>query len=293
MTLTQLDRQAVQQSFERAAADYDHHAVLQHEVESRLLERIEYFELQPSRILDLGCGTGIASHTLQERFPGAQVSGLDWAAAMLRQLKDRKHSSRPPQAVCADMLQLPFAARSFDLVFSSLAIQWCNDLEALFSGLRRVMKPAGLFLFTSFGPDTLFELRTAWSQADDRPHVNLFADMHDVGDQLVAVGFSEPVMDMENIVLEYRDVLSLMRELKAVGAHNMAQGRPPGLTGKGKLKRVLRAYEAFRRGGRYPASYEVIYGAAFGPAEGQPMRTAQGEVATFSVDTLKSSRAGS
>lgn len=290
MTLTELDLQAVREAFDRAAESYDRHAVLQHQVEQELLERVAYFELSPDAVLDLGCGTGIGTSVLTERYPGTGVIGLDWSQGMLGQA--RRRTAEVAMQVCADMCRLPFTARSFDLVFSNLAIQWSPDTAGLYAEVRRVLKPGGLFLFTTFGPETLIELRTAWSQVDDLPHVNDFADIMSVGDQLVAAGFQDPVLDVDRMTLQYRDAMTLMRELKAIGAHNSAVARPTGLTGKGKLQAVLSAYESFRDNGHYPASYEVVYGATFAPAEGQPVRTPEGEEAVFSVDSLLRGRSG-
>lgn len=286
MTLTELDPAVVRASFDRAAARYDQHAVVQHEVGRRLLDRVAYFGLDPECVLDLGCGTGIASVALVGRFPAAQVVGLDWAPGMLRQLRRRMDETQGAAPVCADMRGMPFPPRCMDLVFSSLAIQWTAGQLELFHEVRRILKPGGLFLFSTFGPATLHELRTAWAQVDALSHVNRFADIQEIGDRLVAAGFKDPVMDAERIVLQYRDVLDLMRDLKAIGAHNAAVSRPAGLTGRGKLKAVLRAYEPFRVDTHYPASYEVVYGAAFAPAEGQPIRTQGGDVAEFSVEAL-------
>jgi malonyl-CoA O-methyltransferase len=185
------------------------------------------------------------------------------------------------------MHALPLAARSADLVFSSLALQWSYDLPAVFREFRRIMQTDAMLVFTCFGPDTLKELKQAWRAVDDLPHVNDYPDMHDIGDELQAAGFRDPVMDTERLTLEYPDVLSLMRELKGIGAHNVASHRLHGLTGKSRLQGMLQAYEAFRRDGRYPASYEIVYGTAFAPREGQPMKTPGGDVATFSVDALR------
>ena len=292
MTITALDFDAVREAFQRAAPHYDRHAVLQQEVEQRLLQRLDYFTLEPAVVLDLGCGTGVASHALAQRYPAAQVIGLDWAPAMLAQGRDRPASGASPGMVCADMRQLPIAPGSVDLVFSNLAVQWVTDLGSLFAGLRRVLRPGGLLLFSSFGPDTLYELREAWSQVDELPHVNRYMDMHHVGDGLVSAGFRDPVMDTQRIVLQYREVRDLMRDLKGIGAHNAALQRASGLTGKGVLAGVLDAYDGFRRDGYYPATYEVIIGAARGPAEGQPVRLGEEEIATFSVDALRGSRRG-
>jgi malonyl-CoA O-methyltransferase len=287
--LTPLDRHAVRASFDRAADSYDAHAVLQQEVGRRLLERVEYQRDPPRWVLDVGCGTGQAARALQERFPGAGVVALDWSTGMLRQVAVGAGAAAP-KALCADMQNLPLASRSIDLVFSNLAAQWSPDPERLFAELRRVLRPGGLMLFSTFGPDTLIELRSAWSAADGGAHVNDFIDLHDLGDLLVGLGFAEPVMDMDLITLEYPDVRSMMRELKAIGARNSALDRRSGLTGKGRLRAMLAAYESFKRGDRYPATWEVIYGAAFGPAEGQPLRSAEGEVAEFSLEALRASR---
>lgn len=289
MSLTALDKHAIRSSFDRAASSYDEYAVLQREVESRLLERLEFQRLEPSTILDLGCGTGSASRTLAEQFPKAGVIALDWAPAMLAKVGASPNTRRGLSTLCADMHLLPLAARSTDLIFSSLALQWSYDLAAVFSEFRRIMNADAMLVFTCFGPDTLHELKQAWRAVDDLPHVNDYPDMHDIGDELLAAGFREPVMDTERLTLEYPDVMSLMRELKGIGAHNVASERSQGLTGKSRLTSMLQAYEPFRRGDRYPASYEIIYGTAFAPRDGQPFKTAEGDVATFSVDMLRSS----
>ena len=301
MSLTPLDRNAIRQSFNRAASSYDHHAVLQREVESRLLERIEFQRNVPAMILDLGSGTGSGSHALATLFQDASVIALDWAPAMLAKARVRDGtnngtndgtgtgSARNPYPLCADMHALPLAARSVDLVFSNLALQWSYDLPAIFREFRRIMKADAMLVFTCFGPDTLYELKQAWRAVDDLPHVNDYPDMHDIGDEMLAAGFREPVMDAERLKLEYPDVLSLMRDLKGIGAHNVASQRAHGLTGKDHLRLMLDAYEQYRQNDRYPASYEVIYGTAFAPAEGQPVKSPDGDVATFSVEALLSS----
>lgn len=290
MSLTPLDKNAIRRSFGRAASSYDHHAVFQREIESRLLERIEFRHYEPGVILDLGCGTGSASRALTVEYPQANVLALDWAPAMLAKVAAMNESGcvNVPLPICADIHVLPLASRSVDLVFSSLVLQWSYDIPAVFQEFRRVMKPDAMLVFTCYGPDTLYELKQAWKVVDDLPHVNDHPDMHDIGDELLAAGFREPVMDTEHLTLDYPDVLSLMRELKGLGEHNVASNRSPGLTGKTRFNAMLQAYEQFCRNGRYPASYEVIYGTAFAPAEGQPVKTRQGDVATFSVDALRS-----
>jgi malonyl-CoA O-methyltransferase len=172
------------------------------------------------------------------------------------------------ERVCADAQRLPLAEASVDLIYSNLMLQWCNDLDALFAEFSRVLKPGGLLTFSTFGPDTLKELRVAWSSVDSHTHVHRFIDMHDIGDALVRAGLSEPVLDVETFTLTYETTLALMGDLKAIGAHNAAAGRAPGLTGRGRLIAMSAAYERFRTSGRLPATYEVVYGQAWGRSPG-------------------------
>jgi malonyl-CoA O-methyltransferase len=143
-------------------------------------------------------------------------------------------------------------------------LQWCGAPDAVFCEVQRVLRPGGFFAFSTFGPDTLRELREAWRAADGHTHVNRFIDLHDLGSALGRAGLTEPVLDVERISVDYPDVMTLMRDLKAIGAHNVTAGRSRGLTGRQALRRMTDAYEALRRDGSLPASYEIIYGAAWG-----------------------------
>ena len=257
------DKALARRSFERAAAGYDRAAALQREVGRRLLERLDLMKIQPRRVLDLGCGTGQCLPDLMSRYRSADVVALDIALPMLGQARRRGRWLRRPQCVCADAERLPFGDACFDLVFSNLMLQWCVDLEVVFGELQRVLRPGGLLLFTSFGPDTLRELRDSWARVDGYTHVNAFQDMHDVGDALLRTRFADPVMDVERLTVTYPDLWQLMRELKQIGAHNVTAGRPRGLTGKVQVQRLLQAYEQFRRDGVLPASYEIVNGHAW------------------------------
>ena len=250
-------------SFESAAAAYDQASALQQEVGQRLLQRLDLVKIQPDRILDLGSGTGQCIPDLLARYKKAQVVALDIALPMLWRARKRGRWLRKPGCVCADAERLPFADSSFDLVFSNLMLQWCVELEVVFTELQRVLRPGGLLLFTSFGPDTLHELRGSWQQVDGYSHVNAFADMHDVGDALLRTRFADPVMDVERLTVTYADVWKLMRELKQIGAHNVTAGRPRGLTGKARMQRLVGAYEHYRSQGVLPASYEIVNGHAW------------------------------
>ncbi len=258
-----VDTSGVRRTFNSAAETYEAAAVLQTEVRGRLLERLEAVAIEPSRILDAGAGTGQAAPGLAERFPAAGLLLLDLADGMLRTAKGRGWP-----AVCADAARLPFGEGAFGLVFSNLMLQWAADLDRVFSEFRRVLGGGGLLVFSTFGPDTLAELRAAWAAADGYTHVNRFVDMHDVGDALVRAGFAEPVLDLEHFTLTYPDLRALMGDLKALGARNVTAGRRRGLTGRGRLAAAEREYERWRRDGRLVSTWEVIYGIAWVPERG-------------------------
>lgn len=264
-----LDPRAVRRSFDAASQAYDAAAVLQKEVRNRLLERLELTTLEPEVVLDLGAGTGQASRALKQRFPKAQVLALDLATGMLREARRQQGWRRRFERVCADAHRLPLKAQSVDLVVSNLMLQWCDPPDAVFAEVRRILKPRGLFTFTTFGPDTLHELRAAWRTVDDHPHVHRFIDMHDLGDALVRARLAEPVLDVEHFTLTYPDAISLMRELKTIGARNASQGRAAGLKGRRSLDRLAQGYEPYRQDGRLPATYEVVYGQAWGTGDRQ------------------------
>ncbi len=261
-----LDTRRVRRSFGRAAKRYDAAATLQAEIRREHLGRLDLVRLSPALVLDVGAGTGATCAELKLRYRKARVVALDAAAGMLREARRHQTLFRRFDRVCGDAARLPLRTASVDLLFSNLMLHWCNDPEEVFREFRRVLRPGGLLSFTSFGPDTLRELREAWTAADDRTHVSRFIDMHDLGDAMVRAGLTDPVLDVDRHVLGYPEVLDLMRELKRVGAHNSTAGRPRGLTGQGGLRRMTLAYEALRRDGRLPATFEVIYGQAWGPA---------------------------
>lgn len=283
----EFDRQRVRFAFTRAASEYEQVAVLQRSVGDLLLERLAVLSAEPARVLDVGAGTGRLTGLLRRRYQKAEVVALDLAPGMLRQA--RKHAGwwRPFRRVCGDAQALPFADASFDLLVSNLCVQWCADLKAALYEFRRVLRPGGWLIFTSFGPDTLQELRAAWRAADDHGHVHSFLDMHDVGDAVLAQGFADPVFDIERYTLTYPDARQLMRELKQIGAGNALGARARGLTGKQAYARMLAAYEGYRQNGVLPASYEVIFGQAQAPEAGRPLRGPQGDLASFSVDAMR------
>jgi len=268
---TAVDKHQLRRSFEKAAASYDAAAVLQHEVCRRMLSRLDYVRHEPAAILDAGTGTGNVIAALRSRYPRASIYALDIALAMVRRAQARvpwwrRLAGGGVLPICGDLERLPLRAGAVAMVWSNLALQWVDEPQRAFAELRRVIAPGGLLMFSTFGPDTLKELRQAYQAADRYNHVNRFVDMHDLGDMLLHAGFAEPVMDMEYITLTYADVRALMRDLKAIGAHNVTAGRRHGMTARAILEAVERSYETMRREGRLPATFEVVYGHAWAPA---------------------------
>lgn len=284
------DLTQVRRSFGRAAASYDEHAALQKEVETRLQERLDELPLDPARVLDVGCGTAHGTAKLRQRYSKAHTIALDLALPMLQAARRQQTWRRPFARVCADAEVLPFQDAGFDLVHSNLCLQWCGQLETVLDEFRRMLRPRGLLLFSTFGPQTLIELREAFARVDQAPHVSRFLDIHQIGDAMLAAGFRDPVLERDVFTLHHADVLGLMRELRALGATNADTGRARGLTGKQHLRQVIEAYEVHRRDGTLPATWEVVYAMAWAPEAGQPRRRGSTEIASFSIDQLRGSR---
>ena len=246
---------SVRSAFNKASSQYDAHAFLQKEIATRLDAKLDVIAGNSNVIVDLGAGTGLLSQNLIKRFPDSQLICLDFAQASL-------NNNPSKNKLCADAYHLPLADNSVDMVISSLMMQWCPDLKQLFSEIHRVLKNDGLILFSTFGPDTLKELKKSWSVVDDQVHVNTFADMHDIGDQMLGAGFQSPVMEMEKLTLTYQTVTDLLRDLKAIGAQTV-DARSKSLMGKDKFQLMIKMYESYRQDGKLPATYEVIYGHAW------------------------------
>jgi len=259
-----LEARRVRASFERASASYESAAALQARVAAELLERLAPFGLEPGVVLDLGAGTGRVTRELKRRYRRALVIALDLAPGMLREARRHQRPWRRFARLCGDAQRLPLADASVDVVFSNLMLQWCQPLDAALLEARRVLRPEGFFAFSTFGTQTLHELRSAWAQADHYNHINLFPDVQEVGDALLRAGLTEPVLDVDRIEVGYADALALMRDLKAIGSHNVTAGRPRTLAGRARLQHMQQAYESFRRDGQLPATYEIVYGACWG-----------------------------
>lgn len=282
-----IDRQAVAKHFDRAAHSYDAAAVLQQEVAARLAERLPLIKLQPEQVIDLGAGTGFLSTHLLATYPQAQLWAVDLSECMLgscrsklqpssswlQQLNPFHKKTANLAFVNADAYQLPFADASMDMLVSSLMLQWCDDLSLVLAECRRVLKPNGVLFMSTLGPDTLKEIRSAWQVVDGaaEAHMLNFVDLHDLGDLMGRVGFSDPVCDVEHITLTYATATAALKDLKEIGATNANHSRHKGLMGKQRWQAFLDAYEVQRMAdGRIPATFEVVYAHAFVTEQAAP-----------------------
>ncbi len=251
----------ITRSFSNAAVTYDSHAFIQREIADRLLSRLDYMRFSPNTICDLGSGTGYGASQLLERFPQASVTACDIALPMLSRIQHKALNTAP---VCTDAHQMPFADETFDLIFCNLLLQWCHHPKGVLKECQRLLKPSGILLFSTFGPDTLKEIRDSWAKVDENPHVIYFPDMHLIGDALLKLQFLDPVMDTETLTIEYDNPKAVFEDIKKIGAHNLHAERHKGLTGKAKFQSFLEHFKAHRLdGGQYPLTYEVVYGLAF------------------------------
>jgi len=277
-----LDKYKVSQSFDRVAPTYEQWAILQKTVGDELFERLQWLKMAPQQILNVGAGTARLSRVLGQQYKDAYLYSIDISLKMSQIARKKAPQGDSKQYfICADATQLPVADDSIDLLVSNLMLQWCNDIYAIFAEFARVLKPDGALFFSIFGPDTLTELRHSWATADQASHVNRFFDMHDIGDALLQVGLSNPVMDVDRLQFTYSDVKALMKELKQIGAHNMTAGCPRGLMGKDKFQAMLAAYEQYRSPeGVLPATYEIVYGHTLGKQQlKEPFAPPSGTVA--------------
>jgi len=282
----QLESHAVRRAFARAATFFDEAAVLHREVGQRLLDRLQYMQLAPAVVIDLGAGTGYCARLLEARYPSARILALDLSPGMLQlaRAQRRRWFSRS-RFVATDAARLAIQDAATDLVFSNLMLPWCEDLRTVFAECQRVLRPGGLLLFSTLGPSTLQELRAAWSTVDEHPHVHVFPDMHDIGDTLIGAGFAAPVMDRENLRLTYGKLDGLLQDLKRTGAQNCHLERARGLFGRGTFRALRDAYEPYRQADVLPATFELVYGHAWKGTVGS--RPQDGStVATFPLKNL-------
>jgi len=264
-----------------AAAGFDKADFLCAEVRSRMFERLQLIDMQPQVILDLGSGTGASTAPLQQHFPQALIVELDWSEPMLA-----RATKASANCICADGHLLPLADASVDVVVSNLMLPGCADPAAVFMEVRRILRSPGLFLFTTLGPDSLKELRRAWAKIDRLPHVHDHDDMHIIGDVLVQAGFREPVMDVEMLTVNYREIAALATDLRSMAATNFARNRARGLTTPRQWQEFTNYLEQNRtEAGKLPVTAELITGQAWTGDPDVGVRMDDGE-ARFPISRL-------
>ncbi|OGA18497.1 MAG: malonyl-[acyl-carrier protein] O-methyltransferase BioC [Betaproteobacteria bacterium RIFCSPLOWO2_12_FULL_63_13] len=272
MNASRIDLGAARRRFGQAAPTYVEGAVLAREVQRRMAERLDYIRYSPAAVLDAGCGTGEGLRLLRMRYPKSLLVGLDVAHAMTRSARRSRtllgrtrdlFTGFSCHHLCGDFSRLPLGPATVGMVWSNLALAWAEDPLPAFSELARVLAPSGLLMFSTYGPDTLKELRSAFTGIDNYAHVHHFIDMHDLGDMLLTAGFAEPVMDMEIVSMSYPDVAALVRDLRLSGQSNVDVGRRRGLMAPGAWNQMVAALETTRSNGRLTATFEIVYGHAW------------------------------
>ncbi|WP_394346197.1 malonyl-ACP O-methyltransferase BioC [Ectopseudomonas khazarica] len=250
------DKRQVAASFSRAAASYDAVAELQRHVGTQLLARLPV-SLQPHRWLDLGSGTGYFTRALGERYGQGTGLAMDIAEGMLRHARPQGGAAH---FIAGDAEALPLQTASVDLLFSSLALQWCADFPRVLSEAQRVLRPGGVLAFSSLCVGTLQELRDSWQAVDGFVHVNRFRRFEDYQQCCAASGMQVLSLQRQAQTLHFPDLRSLTTSLKDLGAHNLNPGRPGGLTGRARIRALVEAYERWRQPAGLPATYQVVYG---------------------------------
>lgn len=269
----------VVRDFNKYASSYEKASFLQQEISNRLLERLMYMKINPSYILDLGGGTGKLCANIKTIYPNATVVNLDIAHSMLQEDKSKSLTC------CADFDKPPFKANQFDLIIANCSLQWSVDLQNTMKQLHYILKENGILIFSSFGPDTLIELKKSWSAIDNDVHVNEFLDLHIIGDALLQNNFIDPVVDKENITVKYGDAIQLMHEIKNMGASNKNNNKFKGLTTKKTLQKVKNKYQELfsDTDGNIEATFEVVYGLCWGKTR----NIKDGNIQHIYVDTIK------
>lgn len=279
------EARATRRAFDRAAKTFNAASVVHDETRVRLLERLDFVRLAPAAILDLGCAAGDGAHALKLRYPAAQVIAVDMSLPMLHAARNLASAGDEASFIAADAERLPVMNGAIDLIFANMLLPWTRP-QQIFTESARVLGEGGLLVFATLGPDSLQQLRRAWAAVDDGVHVHAFFDMHDLGDLAVASGLAEPVLDVDRIELTYRDVDSMVQDLRSCGAINVAAGRRPTLTGR---KRWVGFEQALLRGrseGRFPLTIELILGQAWGTGRARGARAGSSGEAAVAVSDI-------
>ena len=265
-----INKEYKRKSFNRAATTYDTCSTLQDTISDNLIERLKTIKFEPLDILDLGCGTGTNGLNLRKKYKKSRIINYDFSENMLKEacIKQKlfildKINPSPYSYICADIEAIPLEENSLDLVWSSSTLQWCNELDLVFNQVKKILKPGGLFIFSTFGPNTLNELREITENLFNEKKTSTFIDMHNLGNLLMDSGFSDSILDTENFTVTYNEVERLFKDIKSIGATNGNISKNRGLSGRSFTKKIIQKYENYRTNNLLPASYEVIYGHAW------------------------------
>ena len=246
-------------SFDAKSSSYDEYSFVQKEVSERMIKRLKFLKSKPLNILDIGCGTGYLSDLISQYLPNSNIVCMDFSYEMVSQCKSKNIKLEP---LVADAEYMPFKASTFDLVISSFTLHWCQQIDKIFSDIFRILKNDGNFMFTTVGPDTLKELRNAYKLIDNYEHINTFDDMHTYGDILLSSGFHDPVMDVERLIIEYKNFNEVLQSLRKTGASTVIYNESK-FTTKKSLKNLENHYKKNNKNALFPVTYEMIYGVAW------------------------------
>lgn len=233
-----------------------------HDLTQRMVLRLDIMRIQPDRILCFGWQTQHVMQELQNRYPNAVIHQAHTMHDLMRYEKD-----------------------SMQMIIALFPLQITLPTDHILKSLRHLLLDEGLLLFIDLGPDTLFELRDSFSVVDDYPHVRTFTDMHDVGDWIRALHFSDPVMDRETLTIAYDELDYLFQDLQEISATNIDSDRLRGLMGKTKWQAMLSHYATYRTEDYFPVTVELIHGHGWKvPVPVDPF--ASGEI-VISVDAIQ------
>ena len=260
-----IDKEYKRRVFDRHATTYDQYASLQNKISDNLFKKLDLIELRPNLILDLGCGTGRNGRIMKEKYKNMRLINYDFSVNMLREAKKKQHKILDNESafVCGDIEELSFSENTFDVIWSTSSLQWCNNLSDILKKTKVILKPGGLFIFSTFGPNTLFELRDITKKISNYQKTNNFLDVLSIEDKLNNEGFIDPVVDSEEFCLTYKDINKLFLDLRKIGATSGFKDRKIGLSGRSFLKLISDGYKKYSYDGIFPATYEAIYGYAW------------------------------
>ena len=260
-----IDKEYKRKVFDRNAKTYDQYASLQNKISDNLFKKLDLIEVKPNLILDLGCGTGRNGEIFKEKYKNIRLINYDFSIKILQEARKNQHNNlcKKSDFICGDIEKLTFPENTFDIIWSTSSLQWCNNLSDIFKKIMSILKPGGLFIFSTFGPNTLFELKNVTKKISNYQKTNSFLDILSIKHMLIKQGFINTTIDSEEFCLTYKNINKLFLDLRKIGATSGFKKRKIGLSGKSYLKLISEGYEEYTYDGIYPATYEAVYGCAW------------------------------